>query len=336
MLTLVLALAGYGLMNAQNWLTTGNSASSTDFLGTTNAQDLRFRTGNVQRMILTQGGFLGVGTSAPSALIQSTGTGTINLRLERTGSGNQNNGLNVWFTSNPLPSYALAGGSVNFVADATGLGDMSFSPDGATLPFIIKHNGNVSIGAGVSPSAVLHTNGTLRFQGLGQNNALTQILAIDANGNVAWRDAATLFVKATTETEQTGGSLNAKTRNDEIMQLNADLASLRQEMQALQAAYESCPCCKTGAVPGRAELFQNTPNPYTQSTLISYSLPESTGSAFIIIFDMAGTQISKTALTQKGNGNISINGGELAAGMYLYSLVADGKEIDTKRMILTK
>jgi hypothetical protein len=27
---------------------------------------------------------------------------------------------------------------------------------------------------------------------------------------------------------------------------------------------------------------------------------------------------------------------ELAAGMYLYALIADGQEVDTKRMILTK
>jgi hypothetical protein len=34
--------------------------------------------------------------------------------------------------------------------------------------------------------------------------------------------------------------------------------------------------------------------------------------------------------------NITVNATELAAGMYLYSLIIDGKEVDTKRMILTK
>lgn len=38
----------------------------------------------------------------------------------------------------------------------------------------------------------------------------------------------------------------------------------------------------------------------------------------------------------KMNGAILINGGAFKAGMYMYSLIADGKEIDTKRMILTK
>jgi hypothetical protein len=33
---------------------------------------------------------------------------------------------------------------------------------------------------------------------------------------------------------------------------------------------------------------------------------------------------------------VTIGGNELSAGMYLYSLVVNGNEIDTKRMILSK
>ena len=37
-----------------------------------------------------------------------------------------------------------------------------------------------------------------------------------------------------------------------------------------------------------------------------------------------------------GKGNVIVPGSEFNAGMYLYALIADGKVIDTKRMILTK
>jgi trimeric autotransporter adhesin len=57
--------------------------------------------------------------------------------------------------------------------------------------WIYGNNGNIGIGVS-SPSARLHSNGTVRFEGLSNNNALTQILASDALGNVSWRDAATL------------------------------------------------------------------------------------------------------------------------------------------------
>ena len=85
-----------------------------------------------------------------------------------------------------------------------------------------------------------------------------------------------------------------------------------------------------------AELFQNTPNPFTDNTAISYFLPNEVSDAAIYIYDMQGTQLQKHVLTQRGNATLTISGGTLNAGMYLYSLIADGKAIDTKRMILTK
>ena len=41
-------------------------------------------------------------------------------------------------------------------------------------------------------------------------------------------------------------------------------------------------------------------------------------------------------VTERGVAGVTINVSDLNAGMYIYSLVADGREIDTKRMILTK
>ncbi|HTE28066.1 hypothetical protein [Flavitalea sp.] len=52
-------------------------------------------------------------------------------------------------------------------------------------------NGNLGIGV-LTPSAKFHTNGTLRFQGLANNNTLDQILVTDANGNVSYRSVSTI------------------------------------------------------------------------------------------------------------------------------------------------
>jgi hypothetical protein len=83
-------------------------------------------------------------------------------------------------------------------------------------------------------------------------------------------------------------------------------------------------------------LKQNNPNPFTENTVIEYSLPETVQTANIYIYDMNGKQIEQIALTERGESSVTVNGGELSAGMYLYSLIADGQVIDTKRMILTK
>jgi hypothetical protein len=42
------------------------------------------------------------------------------------------------------------------------------------------------------------------------------------------------------------------------------------------------------------------------------------------------------AINQRGSGSITIQANELKAGMYLYTLIADGAEVGTKKMILTK
>ena len=82
-------------------------------------------------------------------------------------------------------------------------------------------------------------------------------------------------------------------------------------------------------------LYQNAPNPFSQSTTIEYSIAENVQKAMICIYDMNGTQLKCIPLHLTGYGNITINGSELHSGMYMYSLIADGQLIDTKRMILT-
>jgi Chaperone of endosialidase len=86
----------------------------------------------------------------------------------------------------------------------------------------------------------------------------------------------------------------------------------------------------------QALLYQNIPNPFTQNTEIRYYLPEDTRSASLYLYNMQGAQIKCIPIFTRGNGSETINGSELKAGMYLYSLIADGREIDTKRMILTQ
>lgn len=85
-----------------------------------------------------------------------------------------------------------------------------------------------------------------------------------------------------------------------------------------------------------AKLYQNNPNPFNQSTVIKYDLPLETSQANLYIYDMTGAQIAAYNITEFGSSSITISAGNLKAGMYLYSLIADGQIIDTKQMILTK
>lgn len=82
-------------------------------------------------------------------------------------------------------------------------------------------------------------------------------------------------------------------------------------------------------------LFQNAPNPFVVTTTIRFSLAKNINKAMINIYNMNGSQLKSIELHQRGDGSITINGGEFKAGMYLYALITDGQVIDTKRMVLT-
>ena len=83
-------------------------------------------------------------------------------------------------------------------------------------------------------------------------------------------------------------------------------------------------------------LDQNIPNPFNTATTIGFYLPTTIAAASIYVYDMNGGQLKSISIPERGKGTVTIQGSELTAGMYLYALIADGKVIDTKRMILTK
>lgn len=65
-------------LNNLSWLLSGNVASASHFLGTTNSQPLVFKTNNTERMRLLANGNLGIGTDSPGALLHVNGSAKIN------------------------------------------------------------------------------------------------------------------------------------------------------------------------------------------------------------------------------------------------------------------
>ena len=83
-------------------------------------------------------------------------------------------------------------------------------------------------------------------------------------------------------------------------------------------------------------LLQNTPNPFNQLTEIGYYIPENVNSANIYIYDINGFQQRNISITERGKGATTLQASALQAGIYFYTLICDGKPVDTKQMILTK
>ena len=125
-----------------------------------------------------------------------------------------------------------------------------------------------------------------------------------------------------------------------INELRAELAEVKGELKQedstmmqspQQAGQNEIEASRTSAM-----LYQNAPNPWNSETVIRYRLPQSVSKADIYIYDLQGIQLKSIPANGRGESQVTLTASDLKAGMYQYALVADGKLIDSKKMILTK
>lgn len=83
-------------------------------------------------------------------------------------------------------------------------------------------------------------------------------------------------------------------------------------------------------------LYQNNANPFSSDTEIRMVVAQDVISARIIVYNLEGAQLKAIDVKGRGDQRVVLSGNELKAGIYLYALIADGKIIDTKRMVLMK
>lgn len=84
------------------------------------------------------------------------------------------------------------------------------------------------------------------------------------------------------------------------------------------------------------ELFQNKPNPFDEATAITYLVHDKKDfkDAFILITDFQGKEIQRIkAPIEEGLNEVIYTHGYNALGTYVYSLVVDGKILESRQMI---
>lgn len=85
-----------------------------------------------------------------------------------------------------------------------------------------------------------------------------------------------------------------------------------------------------------ASLEQNAPNPYTEATVVGYYLPVKVKSAVMQFATVDGKVLKTIEIPTRGKGSVKAHTPELLPGTYVYTLLADGKVVDTKRMQILK
>jgi len=84
-------------------------------------------------------------------------------------------------------------------------------------------------------------------------------------------------------------------------------------------------------------LNQNVPNPFAEQTTITFNLTEGVQKAQMLFYNLEGKLIKAEDISNKaGKGQVNVFANDLTNGIYSYTLVVDGKIIDTKRMVKQK
>lgn len=143
---------------------------------------------------------------------------------------------------------------------------------------------------------------------------------------ISYTDIIPLLVEGMKEQQAMIMELQQRIRSLEISDLNINKIKQSTTSSGLLASNETL----------SPVLYQNIPNPFSQSTQIRYSLPETVATAYLCIYDMLGKQLKQVAIAERGEGSQIISGSQFTPGIYLYALLADGREVDVKRMILTE
>jgi hypothetical protein len=118
-----------------------------------------------------------------------------------------------------------------------------------------------------------------------------------------------------------------------IQDLNRQVADLREELKNEKSNN------KSGSSPsgGTSEmiLYQNAPNPFSATTTVRCYIPKTIRNAQLCIYNMQGVQVKCVQIGEREETSVSIQAGQLSAGIYTYLIIGDGKASEAKQMVLT-
>ena len=262
--------------------------------------------GSTEMMILRANGNLGLGITSPTARLHTNGT----LRFQNLPNAT-------------TPKYLLGTDSSGNVKEypasiSSGGSDKDWEKTGGGTPTSIFNNiytyGRVGVNTS-SPSANLHTNGSVRLQNLplGRGNP-SYLLGVDVNGNVKKYQQITIFLKKMQET--------IEKQENQITLLQNKISNFEKN--------PSLNLKKTNN-----SFSTNFPNPFSLTTTIEYTILKDVKDAKIIIYNTNGSTIKTYNLKERETkGTLTINKQGMKSGVYFYTMITDGIVMGTKKMIV--
>ena len=151
--------------------------------------------------------------------------------------------------------------------------------------------------------------------------AFPELVAEDSQGNysVNYVEMVPLLLQSIRELKAEVEELKGE-KNGGVQRLNAKATSIESESESTDIV----------------RMSQNKPNPFSESSVITLSIPEGTKSAAIYVYDLSGKQVKSIPVDKRGETDITLYASDLPEGMFVYSLVTDGTVAATRRMMVVK
>jgi len=154
---------------------------------------------------------------------------------------------------------------------------------------------------------------------------------------IAYYNFSVLAIKAIQElkAQLDEEKVNKKDLEERITELEAELSEIKAMLVQLADGGKVNIANQTSTLTS-ATLEQNQPNPFTENTLIRYFIPETVKTASLRVTNLEGKQIKEIAIQHRGQGQVTLDANTLSAGTYQYTLILDGRILETKQMVLTR
>ena len=187
--------------------------------------------------------------------------------------------------------------------------------------------GSAGLGAANNYDSPNPSTSGLRFTNLTSNNEPIDneyegVLSLDKDGDVIW-------VKKCCNSGKEDAML--KDILDRLAKLEAELKTSKAEALMLKNQLSQMDILLSND--NTIVLNQNIPNPFEEFTVITYMIPKTFRQAQIIFTSMNGEVIKTAEIKQPGKGQVNVYAKDISSGMYTYTLMVDGKIVDTKKMI---
>lgn len=123
---------------------------------------------------------------------------------------------------------------------------------------------------------------------------------------------------------------------DAVNELSTKVTMLEEQLAEARDVAPEMRAVAGDAATAEAKTYveQNAPNPSDGETVIRFGLADDVSEACLCIYDLQGRQVERIDLAGR-QGQVVVAASDLGAGMYIYSLIADGQEVASHRMILT-